>query len=318
MGNKDGNEARVEVTSPAQERLESPPETTTSDRTAMLLRCFNRIRSPIDHALSNRASPLTNFLGTGLGLLFPQRCPLCLEGRSDLRNESGSSIGKSVKDATDLGLFPEFCSTCVQILRSHERDLCGKCGAPTARSAFLPDECAQCRGKKFAFERAIPLGVYRGRLRDVVILTKEPHAASLAAAVGRAMAMQAKSIMGPDLPDWIACSPMHWRRRWNRRVNNAERLAIAFGRESNLPFMGRLVSCTRETSKQSLLSVHQRRENVRGAFRVSKTENLEGRHVGLVDDTMTTGATADEISRQLLRAGASRVTLFLAARGVSD
>lgn len=264
-----------------------------------------------------RARRCFDTLRSGFELLFPQRCPLCQDLSTDLPCDNLASCDSSIQ-AISRRLYPEFCNGCVRTLKSEERDLCGNCGAPAAMSIVESDECAQCRGKRFMFERAIPLGLYRGRLRDVVILTKEPHAAPLAAAVGRAMGIQAKSFLGADMPDLVVCSPMHWRRRWSRRVNNAERLAIAFCREAALPLASRKVVCTRQTSKQSLLSVNKRRENVRGAFRVTETEGLVGQHVGLVDDTMTTGATADEISRQLLRAGAARVTLFLAARGVSD
>ena len=111
---------------------------------------------------------------------------------------------------------------------------------------------------------------------------------------------------------------MHWRRRLQRRVNNAERLANALGLELQLPVLRRVIRCQRHTRKQSLLSVDQRRRNVRGAFRVPKRFSLAGLHVGLVDDTLTTGATADEIARVCRASGARRVTVLLAARGVSN
>jgi ComF family protein len=182
--------------------------------------------------------------------------------------------------------------------------------------ARVNDECAQCRGRSFRFDRAIPLGPYRNKLRDAVIRMKEPRAAALSAATGHLMSTRAREVLAADVPRLLTFSPMHWRRRISRRVNNAERLAKALSRGLGIPVHRRLVVCARQTRKQSLLSVKQRCENVRGAFRVAINFDLDGLHVGLVDDTMTTGATADEIARVLLSAGAARVTVFLAARGV--
>jgi predicted amidophosphoribosyltransferase len=145
---------------------------------------------------------------------------------------------------------------------------------------------------------------------------KEPRAAALSAAVGHLMCRRAEEILAADLPQLLTFSPMHWRRRISRRINNAERLANALARGLPIPVHRRLVVCARQTRKQSLLSVHQRRDNVHGAFKVPVNVELDGLHVGLVDDTMTTGATADEIARMLRRAGAARITVFLAARGV--
>jgi predicted amidophosphoribosyltransferase len=71
---------------------------------------------------------------------------------------------------------------------------------------------------------------------------------------------------------------------------------------------------TRDTQSQIGLTPHQRRENMRGAFRVKNRERLSGREVLLVDDVFTTGATASECARVLRRAGAARVWVATVAR----
>src|SRR5207302_10535177 len=70
----------------------------------------------------------------------------------------------------------------------------------------------------------------------------------------------------------------------------------------------------RETDSQVRLTAHQRRENLRGAFAVSRAEPIQGRDVLLVDDVLTTGTTASECARVLLRAGAARVWVATVAR----
>ena len=195
---------------------------------------------------------------------------------------------------------------------------CQRCGGSIPRGAISSLACAQCRDLNFHFERAIPIGPYQHQLRDVVVRMKEPSADAIAAACGRLMAVRTREILGDEVPDVLVFSPMHWRRRLQRRVNNAERLAQALGLDLRLPVLRRVVRCQRSTRKQSLLSVDQRRQNVRGAFRIPTRLSLAGIHVGLVDDTLTTGATADEIARVLCGSGARRVTVLLAARGVSN
>ncbi len=197
-------------------------------------------------------------------------------------------------------------------------NLCQRCGGPISPGAVLSPACGQCRNRQFHFQRAIPVGPYQHKLREIVVRMKEPKANVMAAACGRLMAARAREILGDDLPDVLVFTPMHWQCRLQRRVNNAERLAQVLGRELQLPVWRRTVRCQRRTEKQSLLSAVQRRRNVRGAYRIPQRYSVSGMHVGLVDDTMTTGATADEIARVLRQSGARQVTVLLAARGVSN
>ena len=177
--------------------------------------------------------------------------------------------------------------------------------------------CGQCRTRDFLFQRAVPLGPYAGLLRDLVILMKEPRAHAIAAATGAMMADRVLEACQGDLPEFVTFVPMHWRRRLRRRANNPERLARSVGRTLRLPVDSRVIRCLRTTEKQSLLTPAERFHNVRNAFGVVRAKRpIAGRHIGIVDDTMTTGATANEISRILLNAGAARITIILAARGV--
>jgi len=75
---------------------------------------------------------------------------------------------------------------------------------------------------------------------------------------------------------------------------------------------------TRETVSQTGLTRHQRRANLRGAFAVTRPEKLHGQNILLVDDVMTTGATAGECARVLLRAGAKQVLVATVARAIRE
>ncbi len=96
---------------------------------------------------------------------------------------------------------------------------------------------------------------------------------------------------------------MHWSRRIRRGANRADTLADAISRDLSIPTRQRLLKFRRRTQKQSLLPIDSRRRNIAGAFIVRKSYVLRDCHVGLVDDIMTTGATANEATRALLAAG---------------
>src|ERR1044072_2209632 len=99
-------------------------------------------------------------------------------------------------------------------------------------------------------------------------------------------------------------------RRWNRGFNQSELLARAVSRRTGIP-VAKALSRPRSTRTQAGLSNHARRQNVTRAFRARP---VEGKRILLIDDVMTTGATAAACALALKRAGAQRVTLLTVAR----
>jgi predicted amidophosphoribosyltransferase len=110
--------------------------------------------------------------------------------------------------------------------------------------------------------------------------------------------------------------PAHWAKRLLRGVNGPDLLVEAIGRRLSIPTATDLLVCRRRTRKQGTLLPSERFLNVRNAFAVSWGYDIGDAHVLLVDDVMTTGATAGEAARTLRRAGADRVTVAIVARGV--
>ncbi|ULQ47158.1 hypothetical protein JN531_002485 [Flagellatimonas centrodinii] len=116
----------------------------------------------------------------------------------------------------------------------------------------------------------------------------------------------------PPLPDLLMPVPLHWRRQWRRGYNQAAVLATVLGRTLDIGVDIRTLRRTRATADQIGQSPAARRRAVRGAFVASGT--LQGRHVALIDDVMTTGATLFELARCARAAGAQRVELWAIAR----
>jgi predicted amidophosphoribosyltransferase len=144
---------------------------------------------------------------------------------------------------------------------------------------------------------------------------KQSAGESLTLAMGHLLGEHvSRNIINP--PDHIVAVPTHWTRRLGRNVNCAEILlesvTVRIGQRS----CPKLLRCRRKTSKQGTLLPHERLANVRGAYRVSAGYVISGANVLLIDDVMTTGATANEIAKILRRAGAAGVEVAVVARGI--
>lgn len=138
---------------------------------------------------------------------------------------------------------------------------------------------------------------------------------SLTLSMGRLLGDQlARSLT--DVPRYLASVPTHWTRRLRRSVNCSEILLESVATRLGLPASPNLLRCRRKTSKQGTLLPHERLQNVRGAYRVSAGYVITGAKVLLIDDVMTTGATANEISKILRQAGAASVEVAVVARGI--
>ena len=139
---------------------------------------------------------------------------------------------------------------------------------------------------------------------------------ALMAAMGTLIAERLVQQSDVANPDFLTSIPTHWGRRAIRGVSGPEIMAEIAASHLQRRLARRLLRCRRKTSKQSMLSPAQRRRNVRGAFRLAPGYPLDGRHVVLIDDIVTTGATASEAAKVLTQAGVGSVTVAVVARAL--
>jgi ComF family protein len=167
-----------------------------------------------------------------------------------------------------------------------------------------------------AYVRARAAVRYDDVARTLVHALKYQDRTDLAPAMGRWMARAGRELL--DDADVLIPVPLHWRRAWRRRFNQSGSLARVIEQQSGVKLAAEALRRIRPTEQQIGLSRTQRASNVQGAFKVAPDRQalIAGRRVVLIDDVLTSGATADACARALLRAKAASVDVLVFARVV--
>ena len=170
--------------------------------------------------------------------------------------------------------------------------------------------CGLCRLGLQGFDAVYSYGSYEGSLRELVHLFKYSGMRPLARTLGQFMIRALPRYAEFDV---IVPMPLHWRKQWQRGFNQSDDLAREIGKKWNVPVRN-LVRRKKATRPQAGLTNAKRRANMSGAFAMPRGKSLAGARVLLVDDVVTTGATASACARVLKRAGAAHVALLALAR----
>ena len=203
--------------------------------------------------------------------------------------------------------------------------MCARCGdsldrrAPDASSVAL---CRACRLAPPVFVRAVQFGLYQGRMKDAIHAFKYGRLHPAAHGLGRMLAQAIGQLAGEAPQDMLVIPvPLHKSKLAERGFNQAGALvheALRFLAVSHPEWRLRPASGTlirrRATRSQAGLSPRERRLNMRGAFAVRDPVSVAGKHILLIDDILTTGATARAAARALVAAGAASVWVATLAR----
>lgn len=196
-------------------------------------------------------------------------------------------------------LFPAKCVLCGKLLKKEETDLCRVC---RVEAPAYPN-----RKEKLQFlDSFAAVWYYEGSVRKSLLRYKFYNARSFAGAYGRLLAMKLQSQYpeGFDLLTWVPVSRL---RRLRRGYDQVELLAKAVGKELGMTPVPLLQKVRHNRPQSGITAVEKRRANVLGAYREINREVIAGKRILLLDDILTTGATAGECARVLLTAGAEEV-----------
>jgi ComF family protein len=190
--------------------------------------------------------------------------------------------------------------------------VCDGCGAPFAYATG--ERCAACLAQPHAFDAARAACLYDETSREPILQLKHADRLDLAPLFARWISRAACELV--EAADAVVPVPLHPFRLLTRRYNQAAEIARPLCTMTGTPYLPDVLQRRRATPTQAGRSGSGRRRNVAGAFSVppAARAKVQGRRILLIDDVLTTGATADACARAFKTAGAARVDLAVVAR----
>ncbi len=253
--------------------------------------------------VSRVSRPLVGLCRAAYSFVFPPSCPLC---HRELESATLPIDGHSVT--------PILCPDCTSEVTPPAGNRCQRCGEPLGPHVRSDAGCPMCRPREFRFERVVRLGLYDDLLRDACIRGKAPQNEPLSAALANLLWLLERAALDAIRPDVVVPVPRHVVHRVLRPHHQAETLSRVLAKRLRVSEARRLLVKNRLTPDQSDLPATLRKQNLKDAFAVwFGRSQIAGKTVLLVDDILTTGTTANECSRALLRAGAKRVIVAVIA-----
>jgi len=224
-------------------------------------------------------------------------------------------------------LLPSHCALCGEasnsmLCRACDKQLprtstcCDVCALPLEASRKIENDepriCGECLKHKPDFDKLIAPFVYRDEVAWLINRFKHRNHINYGDYLSKHLQTELRHhLMNNEKPDLITAVPMHWTRLLYRGFNQAELLARKLARGLDLPYKS-ILQKNKRTAKQQSLQRKARLKNLRHVFQLKG--NIEGKFISIVDDVVTTGATAQTLASLLVDAGARRVEIWALAR----
>ncbi len=257
-------------------------------------RAVDKGKGKLKKGLGTCANALKGFYHRTLDLFFPAniKCVLCGDDLPEVRKI-------------------EMCENCAKKLELITEDKCCKhCGSPILGEAKY---CFNCKDNSRAFDLSRSVFVYEGEVEKLIAGLKFNNKPYLSRTLGRYLSKLYKEL-GWSV-DLVVPVPMTESRKKWRGYNQAELLATEFCEETGLVLNTQVLRKVRDTDEQKELSFTERQKNIIDAFRVSDKYFVKNKKILLIDDVMTTGATANACAIALKQAHASQVYVLSIAHG---
>ncbi len=231
-------------------------------------------------------------------MIFPPRCTAC-----------GKFLGER--------RFPPFCAECSSGFIFLSSPLCPTCGMPYADRTGTDHPCGTCLLSPPPFAAARSVGAYQGVLQEVIHRYKYGRNVAIGETLGEIMADYPYPFF--DIRDYsvVMPVPLHVKRLRERGFNQSLVLAKEIAGRHKLKLDYLSLERVVPTPPQIHLGRQDRERNVRGAFEVTKPSRVRGEKIIVVDDVYTTGSTAGECARALMRSGAAGVAILTLSRALS-
>lgn len=205
--------------------------------------------------------------------------------------------------------FPPKCVLCGKLLTEEQTDLCHYCRQHVKEFTFAKNNIP-------FVARWSALWYYKDEVRYSILRYKFFHQRSYARCYGRLLAMKlSQQPRDFDVFSWIPIAAL---RKWRRGYDQTELVGRVIAEELGIPFVPTLRKIRNTPPQSRLCGLAKRRANVLGAYEAINPQQFVGKRVLLLDDIVTTGATASECARTLLTAKAKEVSLLVVASAVNE
>ena len=250
------------------------------------------------------------FWQAALDLLYPRVCQGC--------------AAPLAADVPRQGQAAWFCAGCCGQLTQVQAPYCCVCGEPYDGAMTEAFVCKNCVGRRIAFDYAVSGYKAEGPLREMILHYKYGRDLSLRAGLADMLqtALADPRLAAEDLTQWLLVPvPLHFTRQYWRGFNQSWELCRMLSKETGIP-AAQILRRSAKTRSQTRLHRKKRLQNLKRAFSLRRSMPwrrlpvLKGRKILLVDDVLTTGATAHECAKVLKQeAGVEKVVVITVARG---
>jgi ComF family protein len=208
------------------------------------------------------------------------------------------------------------CLECWQQVQFITDPMCACCGLPFEHSIGEHALCGECMNERPIYAHARAAFRYDEYSRKLITSFKYSDHTELAKIYATWLAKAGGELIATS--DYIIPVPLHYWRFISRRYNQSALLAQALGKKTGIKYLPTALKRTRHTKAQTGLSKTERSKNVSGAFTLNTRYKslIKGKNILLIDDVLTTGATINQCSKQLLKSGAMQVNVLTLARTI--
>ncbi len=204
------------------------------------------------------------------------------------------------------------CSDCWREISFIRAPFCKTCGVPYPVDIFEKKQCPACERVKFRTNGIFAVTKYESVMREAIHRFKYNEDIKLAQFFSNLICNRyAQELCKMDV---ISCVPIHKIKLKQRRFNQASLIAKLVSKKLKIKFIPDLLEKTVNTKNQNDLTRKDRLKNLANAFAPNSKHPIKGLEIALIDDVITTGATVNECSRALKKAGARKVRAFSVAR----
>jgi competence protein ComFC len=247
-------------------------------------------------SLHNGISFLRSVLKGTKDILYPKVCVVC---RHSLHS---------------AGSDEHVCADCLKKIKKHAPPFCIRCGRQLKRQSIAKNICPQCIRRQFHFDRTFSSCQYEGTIKELIHAFKYKQKEHLSATLSKLMIEFIREYHVPmEIIDYIVPMPLSSAKLREREFNQAKTLSTHIAFAFNKRLLDTSLLRHRHTKTQADLAWQERLENVKDSFSVSQPETIAGKNILLIDDVLTTGATASEATKALKKAGAGVVFVLTLA-----